>query len=96
MKRSNEYPLRRVVDHQGRREYQGVQIDAVELECGHKLSPPEDFRGRRYPDRMRCRLCAKEEAELEAEAERLRLDLSGVKATSPATVSDPPLSREGQ
>ena len=54
------YPLRRVVDHDARMDFSGTTIPAVELECGHKLAPPEDRTGRRYPARMRCRFCFEE------------------------------------
>jgi hypothetical protein len=36
------------------------KVPAFELECGHKLAPPEDMIGRRYPARMRCRFCFEE------------------------------------
>jgi hypothetical protein len=52
------YPLRRVVDHNATQSFRGSTVPAVELECGHKLAPPEDRSGRRYPERMRCRFCA--------------------------------------
>lgn len=52
------HPLRRVTDHHATTLFSGVRIPAVELECGHKLAPPEDRSGRRYPACMRCRFCA--------------------------------------
>lgn len=55
--RRRKAPLRLVVNHQGEMLIDGVPVPAVELECGHKLHPPEDYRGRRYPERMRCPRC---------------------------------------
>lgn len=54
------YPLRRVVGHDARMQEQGVSIPAVELECGHKVAPPEE---RRYPACMPCRFCAASQRE---------------------------------
>lgn len=58
MRRANRNPLRRVVNHDATRMFEGIRIPAVELECGHLLAPPEDRSGRRYPERMRCRMCS--------------------------------------
>jgi hypothetical protein len=59
--RKRRYPLRKVVNEfASREEVVGghvVSYSAFELECGHKLAPPEDMIGRRYPSRMRCRFC---------------------------------------
>ncbi len=71
--KTNSYPLRKVVDHNAKEQVgipeggagpfrSSFTRDAVELECGHFLSPPTDLTGRRFPDRMRCWKCAREEA----------------------------------
>jgi hypothetical protein len=51
---SRRYPLRKVVSESAEFE-PGVR--AWELECGHKVHPPEDLIGPRYPARMRCAEC---------------------------------------
>lgn len=69
-KKTNSYPLRRVVNHHAQETVeipeggvgpfkQSFTREAVELECGHLLSPPTHLMGRRYPARMRCWKCAK-------------------------------------
>jgi hypothetical protein len=58
---TRRYPLRRVVNEFASKEVTvgdtSYEVEAVELECGHKVSPPTDIIGRRYPARMRCRRC---------------------------------------
>jgi hypothetical protein len=52
--KTRSYPLRKVVNEHAEFE---PGVPAYELECGHKLHPPEDLIGRRYPARMRCAEC---------------------------------------
>lgn len=54
---TNRYPLRRVINEFAEFE---PGVPAFELECGHKLHPPHDITGPRYPGRMRCFQCFKE------------------------------------
>lgn len=56
-KQTRRYPLRKVVDEHATREVAGSKITCWELECGHKVQPPSDIIGPRYPTRMRCRRC---------------------------------------
>lgn len=56
------YPLRRVVDEAATKEVAGYTVRCWELKCGHKVRPPKDLIGPRYPSRMRCAQCAKEAA----------------------------------
>lgn len=64
---TRRYPLRKVVDEFAHETIEvgasTLEIERVELECGHKLSPPNDIIGRRYPARMRCRHCYRAEQE---------------------------------
>lgn len=71
-KQTRRYPLRKVVDEFARKTItldsgDSFKVEAVELECGHKLSPPTDLIGRRYPARMRCRKCFEESSSKEAD-----------------------------
>lgn len=60
--KSRRYPLRKVVDEGATKEVEGYTLRCWELECGHKVSPPEDLIGPRYPERMRCRQCFEDQA----------------------------------
>lgn len=58
--RTRRYPLRKVIDEHATKEVEGYKLVCWELECGHKVSPPTDIIGPRYPSRMRCRRCFEE------------------------------------
>lgn len=61
-RKTRTYPLRKVVDEHATKEVAGYTIYCWELECGHKVHPPGDLIGPRYPERMRCAQCAKDSA----------------------------------
>lgn len=69
--RSKRYPLRKVVSEHSQFE---ANVPAWELECGHKVHPPRDITGPRYPERMRCAQCFRESAQNVGEKRCTRCD----------------------